>query len=73
MANTLKLAADSVETNGCFALERREVAQAVMHADEDQRDGGVPFVGKPQPLLGGPRGQRRVYALLQAAGHPVMK
>ena len=59
------------QSRGCLALGRREVVQAGIHADEDQRDDGVPFVGELRPLLDGPGGQGRLHGLFQLAGHPV--
>ena len=59
------------QSRGCLALGRREVAQAGIHADEDQRDGGVPFVGELRPVLRCPCGQGLLHGLFQLAGHPV--
>src|SRR5580704_7666757 len=45
------------QSRGCLTLGGREVAQADIYADEDQRNGGVPFVGGLRPVLRGPCGQ----------------
>ena len=59
------------QSRGYLALGGREVAQAGIHADEDQRNYRVPFVDELRLLVDSPRGQRRLYGLFQLACHPV--
>ena len=59
------------QSRGCLALGGREVAQADIYANEDQRDGGVPFVGELRPVLRSPGGQGLLHGRFQLAGHPV--
>ena len=59
------------QSRGGLALGGREVAQAGIHAGEDQRDGDVPFVGEVRQVLSSPRGHGLLHGRFQLPGHPV--
>jgi len=59
------------QSRGGLALGGREVAQAGIHAGEDQRDRDVPFVGEVRQVLSSPCGQGLLHGRFQLPGHPV--